>query len=162
MNESTGYKQFRTMVNALCKMPRIDRVENLLFQGMPDVNCTIEGVPIWIEMKYAKEKVKQSSILLKHKFSPAQLNWFLREHNAGGGGQSYALIFTDKHWFLVKCWDVAMRGINDWTIADFHQYSVWKVALPMDEGDKLDLISQLQGSWMDACLGEIGINLNKI
>lgn len=75
---------------------RLDRVENVLGAGMPDVNGCFEGREFWIETKQPREPVRASTPLFgsNHDLSQDQLNWFLAQCNAGGNGIIY--IQTDK------------------------------------------------------------------
>lgn len=99
MSEKTDYKKFRAAVHK--NGDRIERIENLLVVGMPDVNCCIAGTEFWLEIKSPKEPKRLSTPLFgsNHKLSQEQKNWFLSQKNAGGLG--YILICTDQRWILI-------------------------------------------------------------
>jgi hypothetical protein len=75
---------------------RLERIENVLVPGMPDVNGCFDGREFWIETKQPREPVRASTPLFgsNHDLSQDQLNWFLRQRNAGGNGIIY--VQTDK------------------------------------------------------------------
>ena len=124
MSEKTDYKILK---RAFKHPDRIDRIENLVSCGMPDVNYCINGVEGWIEMKSAIERQRSTSKLLKHKLSQAQMNWFLKQRNAGGN--AFILICTEKRWMLMH--GHVADQINDLTADHLWQNTVWKSEKPI-------------------------------
>lgn len=80
---------------------RLDRVENIVVDGMPDVNGCFSGREFWIETKCPTEPKRDGTPLFgsNHDLSLGQRNWALRQMNAGGNVFFY--IVTDKWRFLV-------------------------------------------------------------
>jgi hypothetical protein len=100
MSEKNAYKSIK---KAMCYLDRIDRVENRLLAGMPDINaCLAGGVDVWIEMKSPKEPKRMSTPLFgsNHKISQDQKNWFKRHLDSGGKG--FYLIYTDKRIIVLN------------------------------------------------------------
>lgn len=61
----------------------MDRVENSIMGGMPDVDGCINGLQFWIELKCAARPANPSTPI-KPKFQPGQIPWIKRRINAGG------------------------------------------------------------------------------
>jgi hypothetical protein len=100
MSEKLAYKEFR---KGIChKNDRIDRVENLMVLGIPDVNVCSDGFESWIELKTSVEPKRKTTPLMgsNHKLSIDQRNWMMRQVKAGG--RCYILISTDKRWLLIN------------------------------------------------------------
>ena len=99
MSEVRAYESFRK--HALGPSDRVDRVENLLVMGMPDINLCIRGHHMWIELKTPTEPKRPATPLFgsNHKVSQPQMNWFLRNNKAGGIG--WILIASNKRWLLI-------------------------------------------------------------
>ena len=100
MSEKNTYNLFKKGIEG--KAVRIDRIENVRVDGMPDVNVCVEGIESWIEIKSPKEPVRINTPLFgsNHKLSQSQLNWFMRQAQAGG--KAFILIRSDKRMLLVK------------------------------------------------------------
>lgn len=134
MSEKVDYKKFR---QAVCHpMDRIQRIENILVIGMPDVNFCIEGCEGWIEIKSPIEPKKDSTPLFgsNHKLSQDQKNWFLSQKNAGGKG--YILICTDKRWILIdgcKYADI----VNEMTTRQLVDISIYSFEYLRGKVDKI-------------------------
>ena len=79
MSESSDYKTFKANVPE--PGDRLDRIENAVVTGMPDINMCIGGTEVWIEQKSPKEPVRSTTPLFgsNHKISQEQANWFLRQ-----------------------------------------------------------------------------------
>ena len=112
MSEKNTYNLFKKGIEG--KAVRIDRIENVRVDGMPDVNVCVEGIESWVEIKSPKEPVRINTPLFgsNHKLSQAQLNWFMRQAQAGG--KAFILIRSDKRMLLVK--GVYADEINSLTI----------------------------------------------
>ena len=93
MPESNDYKVLKK--NLPTGNDRLDRVENFVVAGMPDINFCSEGKESWIEQKSPIEPKRQSTKLFgsNHKISQDQKNWFLRQMKAEGN--AYFLIVTN-------------------------------------------------------------------
>lgn len=100
MSESKDYASFRR--NVVRPGDRIDRIENIVTVGMPDINFCSGGKETWIELKSPREPKRNSTPLFgsSHKLSQDQMNWFKRQHAAGGSG--FVLIATDLRWILMS------------------------------------------------------------
>lgn len=129
MAESKDYQTFKH--NALEPLDRIDRIENFLVIGMPDVNCCIEGAEAWVEFKSSVEPKRATTPLFgsNHKLSQEQKNWALRQRNAGG--RCFILIATDKRWMLID--GIHADGLNEMTVAELTKTAAWVVVLPIKE-----------------------------
>ena len=141
MAESSDYKTLKK--NLLQRGDRLDRVENVVGVGMPDINFCSGGVECWIEMKSPKEPKRDSTPLFgsNHKYTQDQKNWMLRQVRAGGFG--YILIATDKRWMLVQ----GKHGdrINDLTVDELWHHSIWTTRKPVrDKGEWARLRACLQ------------------
>ena len=127
MAESSDYKTFKK--NMPKPGDRLDRVENVVGTGMPDVNFCSRGVECWIEMKSPKEPKRASTPLFgsNHKLSQDQKNWLLRQCRAGGF--SYVLIATDKRWMLIS--GRHADDLNGLTVLELLSRSVWSTDKPV-------------------------------
>lgn len=108
---------------------RLERVENLLVPGMPDANGCISGREFWIENKQPVEPKRDSTPLFgsNHKFSQDQLNWFLKQINAGG--RAYAFVWTDKRGMLFSGKSVDL--LNTLTVPQLEMLALWKARKPV-------------------------------
>jgi hypothetical protein len=99
MSEAKSYEKIRKYLPE--QGDRIDRIENLMVMGMPDINGCIWGNEFWMELKSPVEPKRASSTMFasNHKLSIDQQNWFLRQRSASG--QAYVIIHTDKRWYLI-------------------------------------------------------------
>lgn len=126
--ESRSYRVFRQYV--IGPRDRCDRVENLTMAGMPDVSYCINGQDGWIEFKSPTEPKKASTPLFgsNHRLSQAQMNWFLRQRNAGGHG--WILVCTERRWMLIDgC--LYADEINDKTVDELYAMADWKAVRPI-------------------------------
>lgn len=129
MAESTDYKTFKK--NVPIGHDRIDRVENGVGTGIPDINYCIFGKEGWIEQKSPVEPKRSSTPLFgsNHKVSQDQKNWFLRQRQALG--RSYFLICTDKRWMLVSG-DYA-ETLNYMTVNELLEVASWTTLKPVKD-----------------------------
>lgn len=127
--ESTDYKTFKTNVPLPCD--RLDRVENVLVSGVPDINMCIGGTEVWIEQKSPKEPKRSTTPLFgsNHKVSQEQANWMLRQRKAGG--RCYFLISTDKRWMLVG--GFLADKLNSMTVGEILDNAVWSTTKPVKD-----------------------------
>lgn len=127
MAESTDYKNFKANVPQVGD--RLDRIENVVVTGMPDINMCIGGTEMWIEQKSPKEPVRKTTPLFgsNHKVSQEQANWMLRQRKAGG--KCYFLISTDKRWMLVG--GFLADQINKMTVDELLEQASWSTTKPV-------------------------------
>lgn len=127
MAESVDYKSFKK--NVVGPLDRVDRIENVVITGMPDVNFCSVGTECWIELKSPKEPKRNTTKLFgsNHKLSQDQMNWFLRQRNAGG--KAYVLIVTDKRWLFVD--GLHADRINDMTVQELIDIALWHAVKPI-------------------------------
>ena len=123
--ESGLYKRLRDGLNS--PDTRIERVENGLVDGMPDVNYCFAGHEGWIELKAPDMPKRPATPLLQsqHQLSVAQANWFLRQSLAGGTG--FLLIGTTVGVVIVKGLTVGRLGttINKLPLNGLERISAW-------------------------------------
>jgi hypothetical protein len=98
MNET----DFWTAARAKLRAPgdRLDRVENAVQAGMPDVNGCLEGTDFWMELKCPHVPKRAESPLMggrSHEFLETQIAWFARQRKAGGIA-----------WALIRAGDIVM------------------------------------------------------
>ena len=98
---------------------RLDRVENGVTEGMPDVNGTVLGIDLWVELKNRSEVPRREStrVLGNLGLNIDQINWHLR--HARAGGRSFILVGLGKELYLAPgCW---ARELNGWTLLEWRQ-----------------------------------------
>ena len=141
MSEKKDYQTLKN--NVIGPLDRIDRVENIVVAGMPDVNVCIEGVESWLELKSPKEPKKATTPLFgsNHKLSQDQKNWFLRQQNSNGKG--YILIASDKRWLLIE--GKHADDVNEMTIVELIVESVWGCVKPITKAQWKELRDILKG-----------------
>jgi hypothetical protein len=132
MAESNDYKTFKKNVPQLGD--RLDRIENAVVTGMPDINFCSGGVECWVELKSPKEPVRTTTRLFgsNHRVSQEQANWMLRQRRAGG--RCYVLIATDKRWILIG--GGLADQINDMTVDQLIDNAVWHTNKPVKEKEQ--------------------------
>jgi hypothetical protein len=135
MSEKNAYDSLKKVVSPL---DRIDRVENVLVDGMPDVNYCTEGVECWIEIKNPKEPKRDTTPLFgsNHKLSAEQKNWMLRQMNAGG--KAFILISTNKRWMLID--GKHADRVNEMTVSALRLIAVWYADKPVKEDKKWEML----------------------
>lgn len=132
MGESVDYKRLKA--NWPEPRDRIDRVENLVVFGMPDINMCVGGIEFWVEQKSPKEPKRSSTTLFgsNHKLSIEQKNWFLRQKNARG--RSFILICSDKRWMLIE--GKFADDVNNLTVEELIEIAVWHEVEPIRGKEK--------------------------
>lgn len=136
MSESIDYKAFKR--NWPEPRDRIDRIENVVVVGMPDVNSCIGGKECWLEFKSPTEPKRATTKLFgsNHKVSQEQMNWFKRQSNAGG--EAYFMIVTDKRWLLIHGeW---ADQINEFTVGELILKSKWHFKKPARGKEQWELL----------------------
>jgi hypothetical protein len=111
---------------------RLDRIENVLLPGMPDVNGCFTRNEFWIETKQPREPKRINTPLFgsNHDLSQDQKNWFLSQKNAGGNGIIY--IQTDQGTRLFIGGEHA-DAINSATVTELMILAFW--SNKMQSGD---------------------------
>lgn len=132
MGESSDYQTFKR--NILQPRDRLDRVENVILTGVPDINFCSEGSECWIEQKSPKEPKRKSTLLFgsNHKISKDQKNWFKRQMDAGG--KAYFLIVTDLRWLLID--GAHADFINNLTVDQLVAIAAWHAPKPIRDKTK--------------------------
>lgn len=132
MAESTDYKTLKK--NLPEPRDRLDRVENAVGTGMPDINFCSEGVECWIEQKSPTEPKRATTKLFgsNHKVSQDQMNWFKRQMTARGN--AYFLIATDKRWMLIS--GEHADDINGMTVDELLDVAIWSTNKPVKDKQK--------------------------
>lgn len=110
---------------------RLDRVENVVVAGMPDVNFCGDTVETWIELKSPTEPKRPSTPLFgsNHKLSQDQKNWMLRQFKAGG--TAWVLIATDKRWMAIL--GAHADRVNEMTVDTLLELSAWSTQKPVKD-----------------------------
>lgn len=136
MAESTDYKTFKA--NVPQPGDRLDRVENVVVTGMPDINFCSGGKECWIEMKSPTEPKRSTTPLFgsNHKVSQDQANWMLRQFRAGG--RAFFLIVTDKRWILIS--GAFADEINKMTVAELVESARWTTTKPVKDKEQWTLL----------------------
>lgn len=82
---------------------KLERIENQLGQGMPDVLGTNRsGTVFWLELKALDEWPKRATTCpLKGKFEKGQLA-FMAAHRTGWNGEAFVLLRVGKLYLLLK------------------------------------------------------------
>lgn len=62
----------------------LQRIENVVTDGMPDVHATYRGTEAWIELKAAKSPARESTPLLRGAIRIGQKNWHELCYQSGG------------------------------------------------------------------------------
>lgn len=111
---------------------RLDRVENSVMSGQPDVNGCLASEDVWIELKAPTEPKRATTPLMtsngNHPLLPSQINWFIAQRQAGG--IAFVLIRTDKRLMLLRGTDHAER-INVMTVEQMVEASLWWTSFPV-------------------------------
>lgn len=127
MSEKKAYAALRKHV----ELPdRMDRVENWVVAGMPDINFCSAGVECWIELKQPSEPKRRTTKLFglnNHKLELSQRNWMLRQRNAGG--RCFILIASCNHWILID--GKHADDVNNMTLDQCISVSSYAVEQPM-------------------------------
>jgi len=98
--EQLAYDSFK---NSCVGGLKLERIENQLGQGMPDVLGTNRsGVVFWLELKALVEWPKRATTCpLKGKFEKGQLA-FMAAHRTGWNGYAFVLLRVGPVYFLLK------------------------------------------------------------
>lgn len=130
MGEKASYNAMRKGI--MQRRDRIDRVENIVVDGMPDVSMCLVGIgDVWIEDKSPREPKRPTTRLFgsNHRLSVQQINWLLVQKQAGG--RCFVFIDTDKRRLLID--GKHADSINEMTVAELIEISVFHSPKPMDK-----------------------------
>lgn len=109
----------------------IERIENMVGNGMPDVTfCILPGIEGFIELKWAPRWPKDPTVILKLKhFTPQQRIW-LRQRTRAGGRCYVLLQVGDDRILLTGEWAQRHLGL-DATKADITANALFGSRLPL-------------------------------
>lgn len=143
MSEKTDYQQLKK--NVVKRKDRLDRIENHMIPGMPDINFCAEGVEVWIELKSPVEPKKEETPLFgsNHKVSQDQKNWMLRQRLAGG--MSFFLIGTDQRWILAG--SSHADHINGMTVSQIIDVAQWNTLKPIRDKEQWQYLRRRLITW---------------
>lgn len=82
MSEANTWS-FLKKARSLGRNLHMDRLENSVSGGMPDVEGCLYGSQFWLELKFC-ERPARASTHVKPKFRPGQVPWIEARHDAGG------------------------------------------------------------------------------
>lgn len=101
---------------------RLERIENVVANGTPDVHVKVQGASCWLELKAPKRPKRETTRLLGNEgLNQDQLNWFFEA--ARFGLPAYVLIRDDsREIFLVPA--AHCERINELTAAQLRAVSV--------------------------------------
>lgn len=122
MSETDAYVSMRNGIRR--PRDRIERMENVVGVGWPDVNCCfVDGIEVWIEIKTPREPKRAKTPLFgsNHRLSQQQKNWFLSQRQAGG--KAFIYIETAARRILVPA--EFADGLNEMSVPDLLSASCW-------------------------------------
>jgi hypothetical protein len=124
-SEATAFDLLRAKV--CWPKERMERIENGLLPGMPDVNYCLASTEGWIEIKSPTEPKRPDTALFgsNHPVGVDQANWFLKQRLAGG--RAFLYIATNRRLILMDGRDVGEAGIamNKWPVSLLIARSAW-------------------------------------
>jgi hypothetical protein len=106
---------------------RMDRVENGVCDGMPDVSMTAGGIDAWVELKYVAKWPSRANtrVMGDAGLRPEQINWHLRHQRAGG--RSFVVVGVGKEIYLAD--GMHAKEMNSWVSDDWfkkgHKVEGW-------------------------------------
>lgn len=132
MSERDAYVSMRNGIRR--PRDRIERMENVVGLGWPDVNCCFApGIEVWIEIKSPKEPKRAKTPLFgsNHPLSQEQKNWFLSQRQAGG--KAFIYIETATRRMLVPA--EFADGLNEMSVPELLSASCWSAMRPTTRED---------------------------
>jgi len=122
MKEAGLYQRVRRQIIAAFPNARIDRIENGLVDGMPDVNSCLRGVDVWMELKHIEKWPARATtpVLGRRGLRPEQINWHIRHRKAGG--KSFIVMGVGHETWVTD--NEFVRTINEWTKAEWEMEGV--------------------------------------
>lgn len=138
------------------RLPRLDmqRIENMVMKGTPDVEMCWAGVCCWIEMK-ATHRPTLPSTPLKLQVRPEQIDWMLRRQMAGGMCGFLVLVGPSAVWGKGQGVEKLPRRV--YLIGGEHGAAL-KAGRTVGEIEKLDLLRNVKPSprqVVEACFREL-------
>jgi hypothetical protein len=117
---------------------RLDRVENAVISGQPDVNGCLQGEDVWVELKAPTEPKRAATPLMtsngNHPLLQTQINWMARQQQAGG--IAFILIRTDKRMLLVDGTKYATgHHFNRYTVEQMERIALFRCDVPTKQED---------------------------
>lgn len=117
---------------------RLDRIENSVSSGAPDVNGCLEGEDVWVELKAPTEPKRADTPLLgcsaNHELLITQQGWMKRQQQAGG--IAFVLIRTDKRMLLIDGTKYATGPhFNKYTVQQMINIALFHTLLPMQQDE---------------------------
>jgi len=111
---------------------RLNRVENNVGFGIPDVNGCFLGNEFWIEIKIGtiRRDPEQPIFDKKYGMTVEQINWHIEQNQAGG--RSFILLRIGENLFLVEGHKASR--VNQWTLDALVEESLIWSALPVEAG----------------------------
>lgn len=100
-------------------MPWLQRIENVVGDGIPDVVCVVAGRTVWVELKAPPGRRRITSLLLGGGgLRQSQINWHVKSQSKGA--ETYTLIKDGNgELFLVGAeWS---SKLNELTVADVRE-----------------------------------------
>lgn len=91
--ENVLWPKFKETVLHYSKNSHVDRIENAVSFGMPDIYCCVDKQPFWVELKYEEDDCI--------KLRSTQLVWMFHELKAGG----HVFILTINSKKIVQVYD---------------------------------------------------------
>lgn len=126
-NESQSYKTL--LVNCFHPRDRVNRVENVLVVGMPDVNYCVAGEEGWLEIKTpVATPIRRTTPVMgsAHALSQEQCNWLLAQKRAGGLG--YIYVDAPNRRYLIDGADA--DKVNKASEQEMMMFCVWSCPVP--------------------------------
>lgn len=94
--------------------PWLQRIENVVAEGMPDVVCVCNGLTTWVELKAPPAKTRPTSLLLGGDgLRQAQINWHAKAVSKGAAVYTLA---RDGHGELFLIDAIWSDSLNEQTI----------------------------------------------
>lgn len=115
----------------------LQRVENLVGEGMPDVHVSGPESECWIELKFAKRPKRATTRLLGNQgLRPSQINWHLK---AGTKAMCTYILILDDLGMLYLIDGRQAANINEWPQGECRKRSL--------AADNWDSIYKVLMSW---------------
>lgn len=133
----------RTNVPEYALRSRIDRVENVVVVGMPDVSCTLVGVDVWIENKAVTLPVRDRTRVLgtQKGVNVDQIAWH-RFHQQCGG-RSFIFIHAAPYRWLID--GKHASEVNEWSGVRLSEEAAWQIRGNMKPENWRYLFGALRG-----------------
>jgi hypothetical protein len=113
------------------KFARLNRIENSVGDGVPDVNICCNGLECWVEIKIGSVRRNPEQPIFDKKYGVTveQINWHINQRQAGGA--SYLLIRIADELYLIAGSEAGV--INLWTLSDFRRGSMMWAKVPVGQ-----------------------------